>query len=831
MLARSWLRQTAEGGRSVWVSLDESARDPAVFLEKLTDSLIGPQQREAVLDDDADRAERFAQIADLLRSGQRALRLVFDDVHHLAGSPSRFYLQRLLRGAGPNLRIFITMQPLALDVGLGELTAQGAVCWINAGALALTREEIESLIRLRNRQPSAQELDWLSGATQGWPVLVQLALAIPDGGTRLPVPIARLGPVREYIYERFLARLEPAERDILWTLACVGGAPLGLLGALSPKVDPDTLLPRLCALGVVQQYEHLDDLLVHLHPVVGEAVLRILAPERSGDKGPLLLAAAQWYWRHGNGAAAVRMLLQSGAEHLQTAHGWLLELATSLIFRQGQHQTLLDLVELWECAAERQDPQLDRIAAWALIFQRRFSAAQERMQSAQAIPTDAEAADEGQLQQAVSCALRDDFDSAGKLAFEWLKRHRNESSFYVGAAWTVYGFRLKCAGDAAGARSALREAHGSFNQVRSGFGTAWAYVVGALAMIKVGRHRDALAEIERGLERCGDAAGLGGQRVMLRGVEAFVRYERNELSASRDILDDALPLLPDQGVVDTIVLGFTAAARVRAAAGNHGAALDILSEGERCGLQREFPRLSLSLLAERALVLVRSGATGNARHVADAAGLMQESGTVGGLQWDRSGRLHTRLALADREAELARQLLAPLLTHARASGQRYKLCELLILSALAEDQRDNVAAAFDTLREALALASAECYVRVFLDEGPELHSLLRRWLKADGAAPPARPETVWAETIIAAMDTAPAEQEASCEALFQPLNRRERQILSLLDQGLSNAEIAARCFLVEGTVKWNLHNLYSKLGVRSRTAAVHAARAHGILQM
>jgi ATP/maltotriose-dependent transcriptional regulator MalT len=833
VLARFWLRHAPEGYRCVWVSLDEGARDPAVFLEKLTVSLTGPRpkQRETVLDDEADLAERFAQIADQLGNAQQPLCLVFDDAHHLAGSPSRLYLQRLLLGSGPRLRIFLTMQPLALDVGLGELTARGKVCWINAGALALTREEVGALAQLRNHQTSAQQLDWLARATQGWPALVQLALAIPDGGPHLPGNIARLGPVREYIYERFLSRLQPAERDLLWTLACTGNAPLGLLRALSPaQADPDAVLPRLFALGIVQQDEAVDDLSLHLHPVVCEAVLRVLAPERRADKGPLQLAAARWYWRHGQGTAAVRLLLEAGPEHLDAVHAWLLELGTSLIFKHGQHQTLLDLAELWECVAERQESRLDRLAAWALIFQRRFAAAQERLQRAQADPADAEAADEGQLQQSVICALRDDYDCAGALAHEWLKRHRGESSFYAGAALTVYAFRLKCIGDIAGTGAALREAHACFNQVQSGYGTAWGHVVGAVGMIKIGRHRDALAEVDRGLEGCVGAAGLGGQRAMLRSVEAFVRYERNELSAARDILDEVLPLLPDQGVVDTIVLGFTTAARVRAAAGNLGAALDILSEGERCGLQREFPRLSLSLLAERALILARSGATGQARHTAEAAGLVPDAFSARGLQWDRAGRLHARLALADGDAGRAGELLAPLLAHARAASQGFKLCELLILSALAEDQRDREALAFETLQEALALASAECYLRVFIDEGPELHGLLRRWLKACGSVSRTRPASAWAEQVIAAAEPAPAGQTAGAEALLQPLNKRERQILALLDQGLSNAEIAARCFLVEGTVKWNLHNLYGKLGVRSRTAALRAARAHGILQ-
>lgn len=53
------------------------------------------------------------------------------------------------------------------------------------------------------------------------------------------------------------------------------------------------------------------------------------------------------------------------------------------------------------------------------------------------------------------------------------------------------------------------------------------------------------------------------------------------------------------------------------------------------------------------------------------------------------------------------------------------------------------------------------------------------------------------------------------------INKRERQIIELLSVGLSNAQIAKRCFLSEGTVKWYLHALFVKFGVGNRTALLH----------
>jgi DNA-binding CsgD family transcriptional regulator len=59
--------------------------------------------------------------------------------------------------------------------------------------------------------------------------------------------------------------------------------------------------------------------------------------------------------------------------------------------------------------------------------------------------------------------------------------------------------------------------------------------------------------------------------------------------------------------------------------------------------------------------------------------------------------------------------------------------------------------------------------------------------------------------------------------LIEPLSPRELEVLQLIDQGLSNAEIAGRLVVAPSTVKTHINNIYGKLGVRTRLQALKRA--------
>ena len=66
---------------------------------------------------------------------------------------------------------------------------------------------------------------------------------------------------------------------------------------------------------------------------------------------------------------------------------------------------------------------------------------------------------------------------------------------------------------------------------------------------------------------------------------------------------------------------------------------------------------------------------------------------------------------------------------------------------------------------------------------------------------------------------------------IEPLSERELELVQLLDQGLSNREIAQTLFISPNTVKVHLRNIYTKLRVSSRTEATMVALRQGLIEI
>jgi DNA-binding NarL/FixJ family response regulator len=88
-------------------------------------------------------------------------------------------------------------------------------------------------------------------------------------------------------------------------------------------------------------------------------------------------------------------------------------------------------------------------------------------------------------------------------------------------------------------------------------------------------------------------------------------------------------------------------------------------------------------------------------------------------------------------------------------------------------------------------------------------------------------------TLLAAAGSAPSAEGADsgpgrAPILPDGLTQRETEILGLIAQGLTNAEIAERLFLSNHTVKTHINRIFAKTGSRDRVAAIAYAQRHGV---
>jgi len=188
-------------------------------------------------------------------------------------------------------------------------------------------------------------------------------------------------------------------------------------------------------------------------------------------------------------------------------------------------------------------------------------------------------------------------------------------------------------------------------------------------------------------------------------------------------------------------------------------------------------------------------------------------------------------------------LLERLLHAAEEGGWMGSMIEILALLALAHAAQGDLPLALVSLGRALTLAEPQGYVRIFVDEGKPMAELLTRIEAKDGI--PRVKEYIL--KLLSAFNVHKeiypsgstrveikgasllAKQTISPQPLIEPLSERELEVLRLLRTDLNGPEIARELIVSLSTVRTHTQNIYAKLGVNNRRAAVHRAEELDLL--
>jgi LuxR family maltose regulon positive regulatory protein len=311
---------------------------------------------------------------------------------------------------------------------------------------------------------------------------------------------------------------------------------------------------------------------------------------------------------------------------------------------------------------------------------------------------------------------------------------------------------------------------------------------------------------------------LRGSADMYVGMSELYR-ERNDLHTATQHLLRSKELGERTGLPQNRYRWCVAMARIREAQGDLDGALDLLYEAERLYVGDFFPNVR-PVAASVSRVWVAQGRVGEALGWAREQGLSVSDEPSYLREFEHLTLARVLLARstsdrADRSMLEAMGLLERLL-HAAEEGKRTgSVIEILVLQALAHQMQGDLSAALTPLERALTLAEPEGYVRIFVDEGPPMEVLLERAAK-HGIAPNS------IRQLLTATGRAP-DRTPVTQVLIDPLSERELEVLRLLGTGLNGPEIARELIVSLNTIRTHTKNIYSKLGVNDRRAAVRRA--------
>lgn len=191
----------------------------------------------------------------------------------------------------------------------------------------------------------------------------------------------------------------------------------------------------------------------------------------------------------------------------------------------------------------------------------------------------------------------------------------------------------------------------------------------------------------------------------------------------------------------------------------------------------------------------------------------------------KEGLLEARLALATGSPADAYETAAAIAEDEHTQGRDLRAIEAFIVAAVSASELGDTDGRSECIERAITLAEPAGCVQPFIDEGAGLAALLYS-VRSDGFDHPFIAKLLAAFPLEAQTHAAGAAAE---DAGIDQLSRRELEVLSHIAQGDTNKEIAEQLFVSLRTVKWHTSNIYEKLDVTGRTAAIARARRLGIL--
>ena len=329
----------------------------------------------------------------------------------------------------------------------------------------------------------------------------------------------------------------------------------------------------------------------------------------------------------------------------------------------------------------------------------------------------------------------------------------------------------------------------------------------------------------------GHAPGMAKTKIM----QATVLYEWNEIDKAMELLDTNLPLIENAGQVSIPQLGYLTLARCHAAKKQFDTGLKALNRCLHVSQHTNRDYINLVVESEKLRFANFSGDINQlakiytARQIVDLTQKLQK-------RWDRVTFFQLLVLLQSsfyaEEYDVVENTVTPVKMLCDNLDLKFYSIKLQLLAVLSNMKLGKTASAYSLLAGVIELVYPQGGIRIILDAGPEIRSVLgglsKKLSGESGSVNQEFTDRLFHLSLAETAGNSPAGKQSAflqekSHALIEPLNKREIEIIKLLAMGETNAGISATLFISENTVKWHIKNIFAKLGVNNRAAAVATA--------
>ncbi|WP_426753830.1 LuxR C-terminal-related transcriptional regulator [Myxococcus sp. Y35] len=838
-LLTQWYREARAPHLLAWLSLDEQDNAPERFFSYLAGAI-----RRAAPDFDAySTSQPDHATSVLLRSLWnlgRELVVVLDDFHVLHERSLVRAFSYLLDHSPPHVHwIVASRHPPELDLARLKLTEQ--LVTLDGRDLSLDGDAIRELgLRLCGAALTPEDIEFLRARTEGWVAGVKLALlsagehaSVSDA---LRKAIGSNHDVAKYLADAVLREQPEEVREFLVLSSVVEQLNGELCNALMGITRGPALLAHLERSQLFIQPLDAEHQWYRYHPLFLDVLRAQLACDY-GDRVPgLHRAASAWFAQRQMPDEALTHAFASGDR------GWCLELTARCMeawMREGEIASVLQWTARLTPEEVIRSPAICVGHIACLVLSRRFAHATSALQDAQyhletAYPVASPERERLSKRLAhltlLHAVLSDSAPDSG-IDLDASPGSEESDVFIAGAVLAAKAYQALRMNRFDAMRRLALSARETLQGHNNPFLVGYTDVLVALADRAQGNMKDAAERCEEAFER----ASRGRRNpVWVNAATALAnaRYEQNRLDEAEALCVEVLPLLPQASVFETFALAYLMLARIKTVRGKYAEAyrlLDYLHSVLECSHQTRF---LAHVCGEKIRLYLVEQAPTRMRVVAQEFGLGERMRRGEWSEkrfydetWERLGLAQAWVMMVRGRHDKAHAILETLRASAHEAGYVSRETALLAAIAVCQWRAGDALAAFAALNRGFALVQRFGFGRSVFDETPGLQEVVvaAAMQRKLSYALPARYTTRY-QDLLSAGPRVPREFATPPSAPLEPLTERELQMLKLLAQGLSNQEISERSNVALSTTKWHLRNVFAKLEVTTRTAAIVKAQ-------